>query len=239
LKSSFWEQEIPIDSEQSVRDVKLYLNEEFAKIRKRYPELTIVYDTWPSEIQFLTISRAASGLFVFASTVLRFIDDDENPVYRLNVVIAFLEKPLNQQPSRINPLALLDALYDRILQEMSSSTVETAKLILGYLVLSDQIHAVGERNFAPDQTPFWMCNVLLLEQYIVYGTLRKLRSVLGFPEPQRAYDEPVRFLHASFSDYLIDHERSHICAVDLDETATYLFHRYMAILQQYGKHGCK
>jgi hypothetical protein len=245
LDTSFWEKQIPIDSEQSVRDVELYLNNQFANIRKRYPDLTATYDKWPSETQFSTISRAASGLFVFASTVIRFIDDDENPVYRLNIVISFLEKRL-EQLSRINPLALLDSLYERILSGIYPDTLDTAKLILAYLVISSHIlshikihkrDSFGRRIHL--NAPFWICNFLGLAQHVVYGVLRKLRSVLAFPDPKDAYEEPVRFLHASFSDYLKDYKRSHIYSVNLDETATYLFRHHMTILQQRVERGCK
>ncbi|KAF9453396.1 hypothetical protein P691DRAFT_64887 [Macrolepiota fuliginosa MF-IS2] len=225
---NYWEKEIPIDSKESIRDVEFYLHKEFTRIQQSYPDVILSGELWPSEKHFLKICRTALGLFVFASTVIRFIDDPGygNPVSRLKCVLAIFDKSPQEKGIEANPFQVLDRLYEQIMSNIPSDVLPTTKLLLGFVTL------LGEFT---DISPFFLCNLMGIEHHVLYGVLRRLHSVLKFPEMRRAAEGSIRYHHASFSDYLQDRGRSNIYHISLPNAGTHVWHRCMTILQQWGK----
>ncbi|KAL9710362.1 hypothetical protein Ac2012v2_006663 [Leucoagaricus gongylophorus] len=74
IQHSFCQEHIEIDSPDARRDVGTYLNSEFEKIRRVFAH-HFPGDNWPLEREFSELSRAASGMFLFASTASWFIAD--------------------------------------------------------------------------------------------------------------------------------------------------------------------
>ncbi|TEB31363.1 hypothetical protein FA13DRAFT_1663661 [Coprinellus micaceus] len=89
-------------------DITLFLNAKFAEIRRRYG-LPL---SWPSQADIKRLVGAASGQFVYVATVVRFLQDSKlpDPQDRLRTVLS-----LHFEEAGSNPLAPLDALYNRIL----------------------------------------------------------------------------------------------------------------------------
>ncbi|KAF9442215.1 hypothetical protein P691DRAFT_779510 [Macrolepiota fuliginosa MF-IS2] len=110
VKPSFWEEDVPIDSAKACQDVEKFLHNKFTEIQHHHSDH--IHETpWPTQSQFLRITTAACGLFIFAEVIIRFISDSSigNPVAQLRCVISIISKiPLSQL--RRNPLAVLDAL---------------------------------------------------------------------------------------------------------------------------------
>ncbi|KAF9441812.1 hypothetical protein P691DRAFT_538919 [Macrolepiota fuliginosa MF-IS2] len=92
---SFHQVTIPVNSDEACRDVERYLRTEFTKIKDKHPYLIPATCQWPTETQFLTLGCAASGLFIFASTVVRFVDTNPapqiNPMTQLKLVLALIK----------------------------------------------------------------------------------------------------------------------------------------------------
>ncbi|KAF5349497.1 hypothetical protein D9756_008843 [Leucocoprinus leucothites] len=198
---TFLEETVPIDSDEACKDVELYLHRSFDKIREDYPECFSVQVQWPSEKQFLTLSTVASGHFALATTAVRFVEDPEygNPVSRLEEVLAVVDDHSTAgMKGTANPLAALDALYTRILSSISKDILPTTLRILAY----NNLHSFSSRNLRAPAN-FWR-----LRQSDVYSALRKLLSVLSVPTPDLVDDHNVMVYHRSFSDYLLDPERS-------------------------------
>lgn len=232
LSDHYADCEVTIDSGEGVRDVEQYLRDEFTRIQQSYPDSISPRQVWPSERQFIRISSIAWGLFIFAAMVIRFVEDPNygDPVSRLNQILSLLDKRSTQRDLDMNPFEALDLLYEQIMAEVPSNVLPVTQLILGYTAI--QTHYL--RNVGI----LHVCNLLGLERHVFYGALRKFYSVLALPEPGRADRDDIRFLHVSFSDYLQDRERSHVYSLDLDNTATYLWQRYMTILGQWMKGYC-
>ncbi|KAF5347264.1 hypothetical protein D9756_009989 [Leucocoprinus leucothites] len=203
---TFWEEDVPVDSDEACRDVEIFLHNEFKKIRKHYPNL-ITQTPWPNSGDFLQITKAASGLFVFAEVVARFIDDPQvrNPIAHLDYVLAALSRfPGNV--SRQNPLAALDAIYTAILARVPAEVVETTKQLLTTIVFHQRL------NISPSPLNE-IRRILNLSLNDAIVALDKLPSVIYF-SPSRYLDNACpRFYHASFPDFLRDRSRSHGYAV--------------------------
>ncbi|KAF9444096.1 hypothetical protein P691DRAFT_736993 [Macrolepiota fuliginosa MF-IS2] len=182
-------------------DVDRYLRDELATIREQYS--IIMPSPWPSKDQFDGLSGSASGLFVFASTGLKYIGDPTyaNPIDRLKKLLSFLNR-IGAIGSN-NPLASLDLLYTQILTDVPEETFPTTWRILAHSFWTTNI-----RHGDMLSTAQLLRNFLHLDQGAFYSALRKLHSVIAVPVPEEASKAPLRLHHASFQDFLSDPNRS-------------------------------
>ncbi|KAJ7062052.1 hypothetical protein C8F01DRAFT_123553 [Mycena amicta] len=110
-------------------DIRLYLTASFAELRDRLP----AFLDWPSQQNLDLLVQKASGQFIYAATVLKFVDDEySDPQERLRLI-------LNVNPSSdegsISAFTDLDLLYRMILS--TNPNIALVKRILGaYFVLS-------------------------------------------------------------------------------------------------------
>jgi hypothetical protein len=54
-------------------DIRLFLRTRFADISEKYPSLS----TWPGEPTIERLTTRAAGLFIWAETLVRFVDSDK------------------------------------------------------------------------------------------------------------------------------------------------------------------
>lgn len=184
-------EELFIDSADALKDVSRFLRDGFNRIRDKYDYAFDDDTIWPTEAQFMAILHASSGLFIFSSTILKFVDNEEtgNPVAQLDVCLEFLKG--NLLPKGGNPLDSLDTLYVGILRTIHPDILPTTFHILSILLfVSESFSAQTVANF------------LFLDQSTFYASLRRLYSVLDVPGPKIAQEYPIKFLHASFGDFL-------------------------------------
>jgi hypothetical protein len=205
-QSSSLKECIPIDSPEACQDVKCYLNASFEKIRKEFP--FTVPKCWPSETAFLKLAGAASGLFVFASVAVRFIEDSKcaDPVTRLDLILSVIDG--SKIASRDQPFAYLDALYTGILASIPSTMWSTTKRVLsaGLYIKQSNLRIHWEHQCL--NTLKGISAISGVNPRMIYVSLNDCYSVLRIPLPENAYSEPVAFYHISFSDYLMDSTRS-------------------------------
>jgi hypothetical protein len=141
---------------------------------------------------------------VYASTCLRFIGDrdEANPESQLNALLTFMRRSEGVIGSR-SPLAALDLLYSRILEDIPPSVFKTTWLILAFLSYQSQFDQYEALSSAQA-----LCNFLRLQQYTFYKASCGLHSVMRIPEPEDAAKSQLQFYHASFQDFLLDPNRS-------------------------------
>ncbi|KAF5347236.1 hypothetical protein D9756_009925 [Leucocoprinus leucothites] len=218
VKPSRWAHFIPVDSNDACRDVELFLSHAFAEIRQKY---SYIVAPWPTEEQFLRVANAASGLFVFAVTLAKFIDDPHvgDPITHLNLVL-----DLSNNPAQ-DPLEALHKLYARILDNVPSQLLPTTKLLLGFCLVRHEFIGFEDCTFQLS------CNVLGLAHHVAWAALSKLHSVVLVPIPHFADASGFSFFHASFGDYLRDEWRSGKYAVDLESVRQQLLGRCFEILK--------
>ncbi|KAF9445072.1 hypothetical protein P691DRAFT_806207 [Macrolepiota fuliginosa MF-IS2] len=199
LQRAYGEMRVLVDSDQGRRDVEKYLRDNFAKIRKKHRRsIPSSLHHWPSESDFSTIATQSSGLFIFPSTLIRFIGDTAyaDPISRLKIALEVI-KSTSSSDGGHNLFETLDALYTRILSEVPRDVISTT---LRLLVL--YVTGLAGENFAES------CNWLGITQGRAYGAFHRLHSVLDIPEPQDASTEGLGAFHASFYDYLLSPSRS-------------------------------
>jgi hypothetical protein len=178
-------------------DIYSFLKHELNQIRsKRH-----MGPDWPDEQQLRILVEKADCLFIFAATACLFIDGPStvSPEKRLSDLV---------QQRSINRLSTknLDTMYSKILQdsvmgehtdeEKEEATEQFRRVVGSIVVLSDvlSVTALGS---------------LLLEQSgnateSVLDVLSSLHSVLNISED---LTQPVRLLHPSFRDFLLDPQR--------------------------------
>ncbi|KAJ3568701.1 hypothetical protein NP233_g5541 [Leucocoprinus birnbaumii] len=186
------QEQLSISSPDAGRDVALYLGHEFERIRRKYEGDTFSSGTtWPTQLQLAAIKLLASGLFVFASTVIKFVDDDEagDPVTQLNLCLEFLKggKMMNGG----DPLDAMHTLYSGIFKNIPSATFPRTMRILHFCLFTGS--SLSMRSAA---------NFLSIRQPEFYASLRRLHSVLNIPSPQLSPWLSIQVLHTSFADFV-------------------------------------
>ncbi|KAF9454550.1 hypothetical protein P691DRAFT_754481 [Macrolepiota fuliginosa MF-IS2] len=190
-------EELIIDDETR-EDVEQYLRHSFKEIYTSYSDvITVPRDgCWPPQDVFDIISQASSGLFVFASTVIRVAGDPNvgDPDAQLKSLSGML-KGLNQIGIQ-NPLQALDIFYTRILSKVVDSHLPIVIHFLGFCLYSYGHTVQGIASLYP------------IERGVFYSTMQKLHSVVKVPPPEDTAEKFISIYHKSFRDYLEDPCRS-------------------------------
>ncbi|KAF5324163.1 hypothetical protein D9619_011114 [Psilocybe cf. subviscida] len=95
------------------RDIRVFVNDQFEKIRKTHPLAHTLNTTWPSFRDSENIVTKSSGQFIYAATVMRFLSDSSaSPVLSLERV-----KGVAQIATK-SPFSQLDTIYTYILSQV-------------------------------------------------------------------------------------------------------------------------
>ncbi|KAJ7483102.1 hypothetical protein B0H11DRAFT_1914841 [Mycena galericulata] len=191
----------PVDVEQSFADVEQYLLGEFARIHREHHEtMTMVPAPWPSPKIINHFVRKSSGYFIYASTIIRFVDDkDFRPTDRLKVIMGMKE------PDSVSPFAALDGLYIQILSQTPARSRSQLIEILTVIGTKSFHFCVGQIE-----------QLLGLKAGDVRLKLRGLHSVVGARKwdgskcNDWSSESRITVYHASFYDFLQDPRRSGI-----------------------------
>ncbi|KAJ3523061.1 hypothetical protein NMY22_g11617 [Coprinellus aureogranulatus] len=105
-------EEIFLDNKfQPDDDIRLFLESKFSELSRRY----CLPPTWPGEASIKRLVANASGQFIYAATVMRFIDAPPRlPQVSLNIVLKL------QSSAGFRPFNSLDKLYTAILKASPS-----------------------------------------------------------------------------------------------------------------------
>ncbi|KAJ6479139.1 hypothetical protein C8R45DRAFT_906354 [Mycena sanguinolenta] len=183
-----------INVEQSFHDVRKYLSDEFARIHREHDTMARVPSPWPSENVLKKLVRNSSGHFIYASTIIKFVDDKNyRPTQQLAVV-----QDANGAGSK-SAFDPLDQLYMTIL----SSAPRQSELIPILCAMANfRVHPEGIDQlfgFAEGESRL---------------LLRGLHSLLDVPsasdDDEYSLDDKqsISSHHASFGDFLRNPARS-------------------------------
>ncbi|KAF7760909.1 hypothetical protein Agabi119p4_10318 [Agaricus bisporus var. burnettii] len=206
---------LPMDSTDACKDVERSLRASFEIIRREFPHPPL--GNWPEETALVKLANASSGLFIFAETAVRFIRDPDyaNPVQRLRVVLSVIDRSQGVSIEEW-PFALLDALYTELLSSIPSGLLPITKLLMKVtLFFRNSEKPFVNSAFSKSWTLRGMAIILQLDHHTVYAALNKCFSTLDIPPWEFAHCSPIKFLHASFVDYLMDAKRSGDFHIDL------------------------
>ena len=175
-------------------DIKLYLGTYLADIRDTRGDCEFP-EEWPSSHDINILCKKAGGLFIYASTVVKFIASEWHlPTERLDLIIL--------HPQGVTHEGGIDLLYTQIL-ELAFHGADPGEQEL-YSRFRNVVGAVL-LVFRPLSRKT-LSN--LLKHYgtpsHISTTLRFLHSLLNVPDSE---DEPIRAFHKSFPDFLTDRAR--------------------------------
>ena len=196
-------------------DIRRFLTDKFHEIKTCHPFRSGIPSLWPSEQQMDHLICKASGQFIYASVVVRFVNSAcDSPMRQLGIILG-LRPPINHDL----PFAELDALYTCILSR--TNNLDLVLHILG-------MHSVlQEPNAYEPYTVEIIESVLYLEEGDVHVYLSPLNSLLQVKKLEGEQSYGISFHHTSFADFLESPERSKDYCIDAPKyhflTAKWIF----------------
>ncbi|ESK86798.1 nwd2 [Moniliophthora roreri MCA 2997] len=182
------------DSWDARRDIRTFLDDGFSGIRTSPRNANIQFpDIWPASGVIDKLIDKACGQFIYAATVLKFVDDEySQPIKQLSIVLG-----LSPTVKGNSPFQDLDVLYRQIL----SSNPDRRKVMRVLCALVRLEHLQCDRL-----RPNAKCieTLLGLEESEVSAALSSMHSVLDIADSE----VEIRILHVSFSDFLRNKSRS-------------------------------
>ena len=98
-----------VDSTSVNEDIQLYLTERLTKVAKQKSNLNLP-NSWPHNGEIEVLTKKSSGLFIFAATIVRFIDSEyHDPDQRLQLILSEVNNTMYEGHAGI------DSLYSQIL----------------------------------------------------------------------------------------------------------------------------
>ncbi|KAF8161702.1 hypothetical protein BJ912DRAFT_311645 [Pholiota molesta] len=199
---------------QADDDIRLYLNSKFQEVRQNQLGLgTTLADTWPTVSEIGQLVKNSSGQFIFAATVMKFIDSPRrHPAHRLNIILGLSDA------GKETPFAALDALYSIILSAVDD--LQQVLQVLTLLVLADDYSD--------------KLRVDVVEQLLGFDVQRALmdmHSLLLVPPPGE--NSVLRIHHASLYDFLMNQSRSHDLYIDSTQGHIWLCQRWLGVIVDY------
>ncbi|KAJ7770302.1 hypothetical protein DFH07DRAFT_735652 [Mycena maculata] len=199
--------------DKSFEDVRKYLEDEFARLyRDHHHTMALVPLPWPSPAVLDQLVEKSSGYFIYASTVIKFIDDkDYRPTERLDIIMGAASTQDDE-----SPFWALDQLYIQILSQIRSAARPRLLRILAVIV---DIGLFGATHTHIEQ-------LLELNPGDVHLALRGLHSVLIVPPPDEDVLQ-IHLHHASLGDFLSDPTRSCDFYVGSEHIRTHITHQIL------------
>lgn len=191
--------ELPVSSD-SDKEISTFLSDELRKVQLAHG----LSPSWPTPDAIATIVRFSAGLFIYSSTVVRFICDPNSfgPVTQLDAVLSLehgASPTLNGTTH--HPLSELDSFYTLIMRKVPPKTLAVVQEII--LLLSWH---QGRKD-----ATVRVSNLLRLSTAQMAAVLRPLYSVLSV---QDGFLMEITFYHASFLEFLSDLTRSRDFCLD-------------------------
>ena len=173
-------------------DIQLFLTQRLTAIAKQRSDLELP-DSWPHNNEIIALTKKSSGLFIFASTLVRFIESEHHePNERLQLILSEASGTMHEGRAGI------DSLYSQILLHAFSGVNESEvfasmRHVLGAIILA--FNPLSRKDLS---------TILGVPTTLILTTLRHLHSVILVPADET---KEIRIFHKSFPDFLQDSER--------------------------------
>lgn len=219
------------DIEDSIvnRDLHLFYQYRLKNIARRFHLGDAVYSDHTVE----TLVESSHCLFIYAATVCRFIEELEEDAHdRLSLILD--SKNLSPRPTK-----RLDDMYTKVLEHSWPRSAELtpeektkrkrrfSRIVGSIVMLCDVLSTVD------------LASILSTSVDEVRWALQSLHSVLDVPEDE---SKPIRLLHPSFRDFLLDPVRcqTEMFSIDDKEIHGRLFHDCLLLMKNHLKRNmCK
>ncbi|KAH7187153.1 hypothetical protein DER44DRAFT_680937 [Fusarium oxysporum] len=205
-----------VDEHTIEHDIKAFLNSKLAEIRNDYNIHPLggqhVPESWPSPTEVHGLVKMAIPLFIFAATACQLIQNGKHgdPEENLNKI---LERTGGTQISKLNELYLF--VLEQLLDDTTDSEGELLKrfqeIVGAIVILADPLSATC------------LARLLDINEKRIRYMVGLLPSVLYMPSEKSA---PIKPLHLSFRDFLINRDKHKTDPFWVDEKET---HKRLAI----------
>ena len=176
------------------RDIELFFQTQLASLSENRSDLDLTED-WPSSSDIEVLCKKAAGFFIYASTVVKFIDSDiDPPTERLALITSLPESTVEEGRSGI------DQLYTNVLKQAFHAV--HAGNSQGYLRFRTVVGTIL-LTFNPLSIK-GLSELLGCSTHHIQSTIRSLHSLLHIPENP---EDPICIFHKSFLDFLTDPSR--------------------------------
>ena len=197
--------EIDIKSPTNEKDVQTYIHHQMVRIRLQNEWLDLSLD-WPGQARTDALTLRASGLFIWAYTACRYIENGQDPEERLSQLV--------QCALYADAEAALDGIYITALASAGrwddAAFAADFRDIMGIVIVA--------------QNPLTSRTIDLLNaptgtrrQRPCLHTIRHLGTVLQWAE-----DKPICVMHPSFADFITEKRRCGSDAWFIDRPAHHL-----------------
>ncbi|KAF5328579.1 hypothetical protein D9619_011474 [Psilocybe cf. subviscida] len=185
--------------------IRRFVTDKFLELKATHHLARHLGEQWPSETAINDIVAKSSAQFIYAATVMRFLETSSaSPKVMLEIVQGV--KPAEDH----SPFAQIDAVYSYIFSQVKNKPA--VKAILG-------IHFIMNIPGPRLSVTFTMCLLLYNNLYnleMLESLISDLTSILRLDT--KARNAGLVFYHASLGDYLRDQSRSGVHHVDLEVT---------------------
>ena len=175
-------------------DIKLYFRTQLMDIAKSRSDCDFEED-WPNSSDIDVLCAKAAGLFVYASTVVKFV------AFRYQIPTEQLEQIISlPQNTAYEGGAGLDLLYTQILEQAAGD--------IGAVKNDEKIYSRFKTVVGAVLLVYNPLSAKALSDLLrlsnIFTTLHSLHSLLLVPETP---EDPIHIFHKSFPDFLIDPDR--------------------------------
>jgi hypothetical protein len=185
-------------------DISRYLRQAFQNIHRVHHLRQYLSPDWPGEDAIRSLVERSSHHFIYASTVVRYLESrDDRPDKRLSVVLG-----LSRRRDNARPYAELDDLFTLIFQSIEDKH-QRKQLICAFGIMYLQIQGGGlfDSNWNYRKSYGEAIEEIFDRDPISF--FDRLRSLV-------AINEDIRILHQSIFDYLLDSTRSGDLCIDFE-----------------------
>ncbi|KAF8649186.1 hypothetical protein AX16_005984 [Volvariella volvacea WC 439] len=193
------------ETEESIQDMRLIITSRFDSIR-RDRHSVIGSRQWPPDGSIERIITLAHGQFIYALTILRWLDDEEgDPVDRLDSIFG------TSSDEKAEAFAPLDLLYNLVLASACSKKA-------GGLVLPCLLLIAGNKDYQVRDLRR-LGELLETKPSNLRIALQPLHSILRVPISD---DQDIEIYHTSVVEYLCDPSRSRDYCVFSSRVTTFV-----------------
>jgi len=173
-------------------DIKLFLRTGLAYIAETRSDCDLTED-WPSPHEIDILCKKAAGLFIYASTVIKFVASRyHTPTTRLSLITSLPQSTAHEGKSGV------DLLYTQVLEQAFYDADSDEQELYSCFR-----SVVGTVMLVFNPLPMEALSTLLRTSDIS-TTLRPLHSLLLVPDNKA---DPIQVFHKSFPDFLMDQGR--------------------------------
>ncbi|KAH7067284.1 vegetative incompatibility protein HET-E-1 [Paraphoma chrysanthemicola] len=191
-------------------------------------ELTLIRDqrslppNWPTASQVRQLAELATPLFIFAATACRYIGETKhNPQRRLELMLGHVETKSSKLDATYLPI--MNLLFEEDDEDDKDYWATEFRAVVGSIILLVEPLSVDSISLLTGMSKF-----------DIGCRLDALHSVLSVPEDDNV---PVRLLHLSFRDFLLDPKKQGRSPLWIDERKTHEELAFHCLNFMYGPHG--